>query len=291
MATVVTGLTRHRDHWQRQGGDCHLIPQSGPARPGHPCNETPGLVVAERQRFHASWPEGGCTIEAGDILLIPAHRPYHLDFDPRHRRLPAVCIFPCDDDLVIICRNQPEERWSEMSWRFGGPAGRLFHQTLDLIIALEAAAIDGLGAPHRPLLVLALDLALAATRQQPRAMRGGPAVAVRCRELLRQHLADPDLDIDIVATALGYHPRWLGRQYHHETGENIRTTLNNLRIQRARELLRDRTLAIAEIARRCGFTSHSHFSRTFHRIEGHTPRRYRCYGHLEMDDDQPPDND
>jgi transcriptional regulator GlxA family with amidase domain len=131
------------------------------------------------------------------------------------------------------------------------------------------------------LVVGILDLAIAATATPLRASRGGPAVAVRCRGYLREHLADPGLSVPRMAEALGYDADWLGREFRQETGETIRQALNHLRVQRARELLRQRDLSIAEVAARCGFASASHFCRTFKRIEGNTARKYRKYGHLE----------
>ena len=47
------------------------------------------------------------------------------------------------------------------------------------------------------------------------------------------------------------------------------------RIMRAEELLADTDLSLAEIARRCGFSSHSHLSKVYRECCGQTPSEAR----------------
>ena len=48
------------------------------------------------------------------------------------------------------------------------------------------------------------------------------------------------------------------------------------RIEIAQEMLRDdRSLSVAEVARRCGFENPYYFARMFKRITGKTPSSYR----------------
>lgn len=47
------------------------------------------------------------------------------------------------------------------------------------------------------------------------------------------------------------------------------------RIERAKRLLAETDIAIADIALEVGFANQSHFTETFHRLAGVTPRRYR----------------
>lgn len=48
-----------------------------------------------------------------------------------------------------------------------------------------------------------------------------------------------------------------------------------VRLNQARLLLRDPRLAVAEVARRCGFASPQSFSRAFRRMDGRAPRAAR----------------
>src|SRR4029077_20979650 len=59
-------------------------------------------------------------------------------------------------------------------------------------------------------------------------------------------------------------------------GEILRGNyLLNLKLERARELLRNPSISLIDIALDCGFSSHSHMSRLFHKFVGVTPSAYR----------------
>jgi AraC family transcriptional regulator len=49
------------------------------------------------------------------------------------------------------------------------------------------------------------------------------------------------------------------------------------RIERAKELLRNRSLNVLDVALSCGFKDASHFSRVFKAIVGYPPRDYRRF--------------
>jgi len=273
-----------RIHWRRRGGALRVIPFTRTTPPGFPCVEEPALVVAQRQDFRLAWPGGGTTVREDEAAVIPADRPYRLRFDERRRRYPAFTLCPSGDDVVLFRRNLPETRWGQGTWRFAAGTGDALRRLLAAatsLAELPAEAGDWTGRAIADLVAACLDAGIAATAAPLRATRGGPAVAVRCRNFLRAHLADPALDVPRVAAGLGYNPDWLGRRFRRETGETLRQALAHLRVQRARELLRQRDLPIAEVGTRCGFASASHFSRTFKRIEGNPARKFRKYGHLE----------
>jgi AraC family transcriptional regulator len=48
-----------------------------------------------------------------------------------------------------------------------------------------------------------------------------------------------------------------------------------VRVERAKRLLEERSMGIAEIALRCGFSHQEHLTRMFRRLVGQTPGRYR----------------
>ncbi len=105
------------------------------------------------------------------------------------------------------------------------------------------------------------------------------ALAARRREALeymRSHLADPSLTADKIAEALYISRRRLYQLF--DDGQGVSERLKGLRVERAKAVLADPAKAgrgIAEVARDCGFTSAPHFSRTFRRATGQTPREYR----------------
>ena len=100
------------------------------------------------------------------------------------------------------------------------------------------------------------------------------AFACRLDEVLTRAL-DHHWRRDDLARALHCSPSQLTRTYRAATGSTPFVRLNDLRLQRARQLLRDSTLSISQIALEIGFTSFSHFSQAFHRSAGMTPTAYR----------------
>jgi AraC-like DNA-binding protein len=103
--------------------------------------------------------------------------------------------------------------------------------------------------------------------------------AARCREAIeyvQRHLADPELTADRVADALFISRRRLYQLF--DDGDGISGRIRRLRIERAKELLADPTrgrYGIGELSRQCGFINSAHFSRTFRKIVGQTPREFR----------------
>lgn len=63
----------------------------------------------------------------------------------------------------------------------------------------------------------------------------------------------------------------LARRFKRAAGVTPLQHVNGLRMQRARRLLRDTELPIAEIAARLGFDSAAYFSRLYRQVQGTTP--------------------
>ncbi len=65
------------------------------------------------------------------------------------------------------------------------------------------------------------------------------------------------------------------RIFKHYTGQTPYQYLLGIRIQRAKELLKQDQLSTGEVAGRCGFISQSHFSTAFKQIMGLSPSEYK----------------
>ncbi|WP_412761625.1 helix-turn-helix domain-containing protein [Paenibacillus chibensis] len=84
------------------------------------------------------------------------------------------------------------------------------------------------------------------------------------------------VSIEQMCESLGYNRAYLSRIFKKETGMSPVTYLLKLRIDKSRQLLRERPeLSIEQVAASVGMTDALYFSRQFKRLCGHSPSHYR----------------
>lgn len=94
-------------------------------------------------------------------------------------------------------------------------------------------------------------------------------------DFIAGHFDDPDLSLNYVAERFSISPRYLSAFIKEQTGRNYSDYLEQLRLQRARELLCG-SRSIQEIAAGVGFTSSNTFYKCFKRRYGMSPSSYRA---------------
>ena len=73
-----------------------------------------------------------------------------------------------------------------------------------------------------------------------------------------------------------YVSQWhLSKLLNKETGQNFSEILNGIRIEKAKELLKDPAMRIGDIAEEVGFLDLAHFSRVFKKLNGISANEYR----------------
>ncbi|WP_284638963.1 helix-turn-helix domain-containing protein [Paenibacillus silviterrae] len=83
-----------------------------------------------------------------------------------------------------------------------------------------------------------------------------------------------DISLDNCADHIGTNPFFLSKSFKQVTGKNFIDYLTELRIEKAKQLLRESELKINDVAGMVGY-QHSYFNRIFKKLEGMTPTRYR----------------
>lgn len=98
----------------------------------------------------------------------------------------------------------------------------------------------------------------------------------RVKSYALAHLHDPSLDVDRIARAVGLSPRYIHRLFEEQPLPLMGWVMRE-RLQRAREQLERPGLqsSICDIAHAWGFTDHAHFTRSFRRHFGLSPREAR----------------
>ncbi|MBN1877119.1 MAG: response regulator [Anaerolineae bacterium] len=90
------------------------------------------------------------------------------------------------------------------------------------------------------------------------------------------HFTDPELQMSKVANRFNLSPGYFSTVFRDEIGETFRDYLSQIRIDRAKELLRTTNLRCLEVAYQCGYNDSHYFSFTFKRKTGLTPQQFRA---------------
>lgn len=97
---------------------------------------------------------------------------------------------------------------------------------------------------------------------------------VRAEEMLRAHL-EGEIRIADLAAACQLSPSHFSRCFRQSFGTSVHQWLIKLRIDAAKDLLREPALSLADVGARAGFCDQAAFTRAFTTLEGTTPFRWR----------------
>ncbi len=84
-----------------------------------------------------------------------------------------------------------------------------------------------------------------------------------------------DLDLQSLASETGYSRTHFVRMFHAATGQTPHQYILQLRLTRAKNLLRERRTSLIDIAALCGFSSQAHMATVFRQRLGISPSAYR----------------
>ena len=96
----------------------------------------------------------------------------------------------------------------------------------------------------------------------------------RCIQYIGTGYAE-HLTLESAARALFLSPDYLSRIFSKETGTSFNRYLNNVRITKAKELIRSGNLRLTDISQMVGYDDQSYFTKVFRRITGMSPHEYR----------------
>ena len=84
-----------------------------------------------------------------------------------------------------------------------------------------------------------------------------------------------DITLATVAEYLGLNKCYFCTMFKSETGENFSNFLNQVRIDKGKELLTAGNLSMVDVAFSVGYSSQSYFNNVFKKNTGTTPRKFR----------------
>ena len=92
---------------------------------------------------------------------------------------------------------------------------------------------------------------------------------------VEEHLDDPGMDVSKLCRLMAMSRTQLHRKLTALTGMSANRFIRSIRLNKARELLRNPNLSITEVAFDCGFSTLNYFSRAFSDMFGMSPTEYR----------------
>ena len=97
----------------------------------------------------------------------------------------------------------------------------------------------------------------------------------QARDYIEHHYTDPNMSLNEVAARVSHSPSHFSTLFSQETGQTFKEYLTQLRIKRAKELLRTTTLKSAEISYQIGYNDPHYFSYVFRKSTELSPKEFR----------------
>lgn len=188
--------------------------------------------------------------------------------------------FRPDATRLMIHGRQPNKKDGTISnrylaqWRTTETLGSKGDQLLQLFRESASARLGERTFMLLAELLLAELISLVETA--PEHIRSGQSVLwhLVC-DYLSEHWSDPNLSREGTARAFNRHPNHFSRFFHAHTKKNFRSYVNEIRLERSLQFLRDLRYNVTDVAGLCGFTDVPYFILCFRRRFGITPGEYR----------------
>jgi len=210
----------------------------------------------------ATHTRGGDTARAGTVRYLPPGEPHEVYFP-----FGSTCLqLELESSVLDIAadRGRPLAYPGEIHHARAAHLGARLHHELFTADDLSQLDVEG----------VALQLLLSGEPAGLEPRRDALPWVLRVAEQLREELT-ARFALQSIACSVGRHPVQVSRQFHQHFGCTLSEFVRRARVARAQDLLRHTMLDISDIALACGFTDQSHFTRTFRRVAGIPPRRYR----------------
>lgn len=208
----------------------------------------------------------------GQLCLLPAGRTVELRCTGENRYYKYWCHFRAEAhhirlfdllDAPVLLNVEKDgaliSRFSEMVQAYGQPGPESILRARGAL--LEILSIYLSLAQEQGLLHLAAQSAPAGKLEQ-------------LSTYIEEHLSG-EITLEGLARQMHFHPNYFSAFFKKHYGVSPLKYVSGLRLQRAKQLLRDTSLPVAEVAARTGFHDLFHFSRRFKEQTGYSPSDFR----------------
>lgn len=116
---------------------------------------------------------------------------------------------------------------------------------------------------------------LALQIEEKRSQRGKNETIERMLDYIRDHYHEHDLSLDRLAEMFRLTPPYISRLFKDHTESNFIDYMIEIRIEAAKELLKDKSIKVNDVSEAVGYANTRSFLRTFKKFTGLTPTEYR----------------
>ena len=95
------------------------------------------------------------------------------------------------------------------------------------------------------------------------------------KEYILEHIANDQLNLEQVSQYVGLSRIYFCKRFHQSEGISFSNYLKNIRIERAKQLLKKKRMKIVEVGNAVGFSNPKYFSFVFKQATGFTPMEYQ----------------
>jgi len=97
------------------------------------------------------------------------------------------------------------------------------------------------------------------------------------------NFTNPELSVASVADKFNITANYLSMLFRQTKGQNISVFITQLRINKAKELLKKQNINISSICKLSGYIDYHYFTKVFKKVEGMTPSNYRelCFNPVQ----------
>jgi AraC-like DNA-binding protein len=222
--------------------------------------------IAAGQKFSA---------DAGDCLITP-RQTMHRDVFDFQAGLEVFIVFfdwPLEQEFLKSVNNSNINMVSENT---RAAMARVFDE---LRTDLGGGETDRIVASSRLFTILMLLYRDIAHQQNPSAVPDFSGnkrqwLVNEAKKYLEKHYHQP-VTLEDIAASLKVSPFYLSRIFSHESDFSLFEYLNDVRMRKARELLREGRHIVADVAYMTGFEDSNYFSKVYKRYYGHSPSHGR----------------
>ncbi len=100
-------------------------------------------------------------------------------------------------------------------------------------------------------------------------------VCKKADNYIKEHYGNPELNVNMLGNELKLTPSYLSKLFKEQNGIGLLDYLYKVRVEHSRQLLKENSMTIGEVATQTGFISSSAFIKMFKKSEGITPGAYR----------------